>query len=306
MSTFLLAQRAIIPTAPTTRRLAAIALGIAAMLTLAACANRPEAPIITPLAGPVSAQTTSRLNELLPAEVLLLGEQHDAAQHQQIEQWVIASLAARGMLAAVALEMADAGLSTATLHPSSSEEQTRMALRWNEPGWPWAAYGPAVMTAVRAGVPVIGANLPRAEIRTSTLDARLDTQLPGPALKAQQQLIRQGHCNLLPESQIAPMTRSQIAKDIRMADTVSQAVVPGKVVVLLTGSGHANRALGVPQHLPAGVIVKSILLQAGPAGDKQTQNAAEFDAVWTTAALPETDYCAGLREQLAPKAAPGG
>jgi uncharacterized iron-regulated protein len=252
----------------------------------------------------VAAQTTDRLNELLPAEVLLLGEQHDAAQHQQIEQWVIASLAARGLLAAVALEMADAGQSTARLHPSSSEEQTRMALRWNEQGWPWAAYGPAVITAVRAGVPVLGANLPRAEIRTSTLDSKLDTQLPGPALKAQQQLIRQGHCNLLPESQITPMTRVQIAKDIRMADTVSQAVVPGKVVVLLTGSGHANRALGVPQHLPAGVIVKSVLLQAGPASD--SQSAAEFDAVWPTAALPETDYCTGLREQLAPKPAAGG
>jgi hypothetical protein len=109
---------------------------------------------------------------------------------------------------------------------------------------------------VRAGVPVLGANLPRAQMPSRMADRQLDLQLPGPALKAQQQLIRTGHCNLLPESQVTPMARIQIAKDISMANTLAQAALPGKTVVLLAGSGHADRQLGVPRHLPADVVAQ--------------------------------------------------
>lgn len=260
------------------------------------CASQPEAPIVNKLTGHALAVTTSRLDALLPADVLLLGEQHDAKEHQQIHSQVITLLAERSLLAAVALEMADAGVSTAGLHPSSTEQQTKSALKWNDKGWPWQAYGPAVMAAVRAGVPVLGANQPRALMRANMGDSTLDGQLPGPALKAQQQLIRIGHCNLLPESQITPMTRIQIAKDISMANTLVKAALPGKVVVLLSGSGHTDRLLGVPQHLPASLKVKAARLRAGDAaeGDK----AEAFDAVWQTPALPEKDYCAEFKAQM--------
>lgn len=276
------------------------------MLLLNACANRPEAPIIEQPAGQSASATAARIDALMPVEILLLGEQHDAAEHPKIEQQVVANLTQRGILAALALEMADAGTSTAKLHPSSGDEQVRLALKWNDTGWPWAAYGPAVMTAVRAGVPVLGANLPRAHMRDAMADSKLDGQLPGPALKAQQQLIRIGHCNLLTESQITPMTRIQIAKDISMANTLSQAAVPGKVVLLLSGNGHADRFLGVPQHLAADLKVKVIRLHAGSDNSSDKSDKADsFDMLWATPALLEKDYCAGLREQLGPKANPG-
>jgi uncharacterized iron-regulated protein len=238
----------------------------------------------------------SRLDAWLPADVLLLGEQHDAPEHHTLQQQIVAALAARGVLAAVALEMADSGDSTATLTPDASEEQARGALRWNNDAWPWAAYGPTVMSAVRAGVPVLGANLARSQMQRSMADAQLDQRLPGPALKAQQQLIRQGHCDLLPESQITPMTRIQIAKDMRMADTVQAATKTGQVVVLITGSVHADKQLGVPQHLPPELRVKAIRLRSGAtvvSGERES-----FDGVWLTPATPDKDYCAGLAKQL--------
>ena len=269
-------------------------LGIS--LLISSCASQPEAPVLNNLTGSALAITTTRLDALGPVDVLLLGEQHDASQHQQIHQQVIALLAQRGLLAAVALEMADVGVTTAGLHPSSTEQQTKSALKWNDKGWPWEAYGPAVMTAVRAGVLVLGANLPREQMRPKMLEPALDGQLPGPALKAQQQLIRIGHCNLLPESQITPMTRIQIAKDISMANTLTKAALPGKVVLLLSGSGHTDRLLGVPQHLPASLKVKAVRLRAG---DAATDDKAEaFDAVWATPALPEKDYCAEFKAQM--------
>ena len=278
---------------------------LAAIFALAGCAT-PQVPIIRAPGGTTASAdvTTARLDAVITSagkradvDVLLLGEQHNAPDHHQIEQQVIALLAARGALAAVALEMADAGATTAALNPRSSEADTRLALNWQDDLWPWADYRPAVMAAVRAGVPVMGANLPAAQFKASMANNQLDAQLPGPALKAQQQLIRLGHCNLLPESQITPMTRVQVAKDMRMARVVGDAAVPGKIVVLLSGSAHANRELGVPQHLPKALRAKSVLLLAGDGLDQDKA----FDATWGTAALPESDYCAGLREQFQPK-----
>jgi uncharacterized iron-regulated protein len=275
-----------------------IALLVAAtsLLTAGGCAGRPELPILEQTGSRTAADTSARLQALLPADVLLVGEQHDAPAHHELEQQIVSSLAARGLLAAVALEMAEVGASTARLLPSATDEQARRALKWDDKAWPWAAYGPAVMTAVRAGVPVLGANLPRAQMAASMNDSQLDGRLPGPALKAQQQGIRLGHCNLLPESQIQPMTRIQIAKDITMADTLHQLLLPGKTVVLLAGSGHVDRRLGVPQHLRADLSAKSLHLRAGDASGPG--GAASFDSVWATPALPDTDYCAGLKAQM--------
>ena len=274
----------------------AVAAVLLASALLISCTNVPEAPVPSPLTGSGLSLTTSRVEALLPTDVLLLGEQHDAKEHQQIQSQVIGVLAQRGVLAAVALEMADAGVSTAALHSSSTEQEAKNALKWNDKGWPWEAYGPAVMIAVRAGVPVLGGNLPPAQMRPTMGDSTFDGKLPGPALKAQQQLIRIGHCNLLPESQITPMTRIQIAKDISMANTLAKAVVPGKVVVLLSGSAHNDRVLGVPQHLPQSVKAKAVRLRAGPAGAGDSADA--YDAVWATPALPEKDYCAEFKAQM--------
>lgn len=235
--------------------------------------------------------TQQRLIPLLPADALLLGEQHDAPDHQRIEREVVQVLVARDELAALALEMAEQGRSTAALPKYASEDEVRAALQWNNKNWPWATYGPAVMLAVGAGVPVLGANLPQAQMRAAMGDRQLELQLKGPALKAQQQLIRFGHCELLPEGQITPMTRIQIARDIAMAQTVAGAAAPGKTVLLLAGAGHVDRSLGVPQHLPAGFKGTSI----GMLAESATETVEKFDAVWPAKPAPEKDYCAEFK-----------
>jgi uncharacterized iron-regulated protein len=201
-------------------------------------------------------------------DALLIGEQHDARAHPRLQEQWVSTLARRGTLGAVTLEMAERGTSTAGLPASASEEQVRSALRWSgaDTGWPWERYGPAIMAAVRAGVPVLGANLPRGDQRAAMRDESLDRLLPGPAVKAQQQAIRLGHCDMLPEQQVQPMTRVQIARDLAMARTVSDALQRGKTVVLLAGSGHVQPDIGVPRHLPATVSVRPLVLPAEETG----------------------------------------
>ena len=253
----------------------------ACALALTACATPQPVPT-----------TPARLQALGATDLLLLGEQHDAPEHQQIHAEVVQTLAQQGRLAALALEMADTGTSTAGLPRDASEDAVQKVLQWNDKGWPWKHYGPAVMAAVRAGVPVLGANLPRARMREAMADATLDARLPPPALLAQQDAIRTGHCNLLPETQTLPMTRIQVAKDMSMARTLEQAAQPGKVVVLMAGSGHVDRSLGVPQHLPATLSHKAVGLRAG--GARPGDSTALFDSIWATKPIEPKDYCAGL------------
>lgn len=241
--------------------------------------------------GP-DAPVANRVSALLPVDALLLGEQHDAPEHHAIERETVEALVARGQLAALALEMAEEGRSTAQLASTASEAQVQTALGWNDKAWPWANYGPAVMAAVRAGVPVVGANLPRVRMKDAMADVSLDVQLNGEAYTAQQDAVREGHCKLLPESQIIPMTRIQVGRDRAMAQTIVKSRQPGKTVLLIAGAGHAVRTLGVPQHLPDDVKVTSVRLLASATN---TVEAGDYDKTWLTPPLPEKDYCAELR-----------
>ena len=87
----------------------ALRLALAALLgaALCGCASSPPTPL--------SPAETARLAPLLPADAWLLGEQHDAPEHQQLQRQIVQWLADRGALSAVALEMAERGHTTAGL-----------------------------------------------------------------------------------------------------------------------------------------------------------------------------------------------
>lgn len=243
---------------------------------------------------------TELIERLLPTSLLLVGEQHDAPEHQALQRALVMDLAARRQLAAVVMEMLERGQQTTGLAPDADEQLVRRTLQWTDEqaaGWPWATYGPVVMAAVRAGVPVVGGNLPRAEMRTAMGQATLDQLLPAPALAEQQQNIREGHCGLLPDSQIAPMTRIQIARDKSMAEVATGALQVGRTVLLVAGNGHVRRDLGVPRYLPAGLGHRVLMAQAGPA-QGASEVAAQADSVWASPPRPPVDHCAEMRKQM--------
>ncbi|HNL43070.1 MAG TPA: ChaN family lipoprotein, partial [Ottowia sp.] len=105
-----------------------------ATLVLAACALPP-----------LDAGQQARLATLLPTDALLLGEQHDAPEHQHLQRQVVQWLGDRGQLAAVVLEMAEGGRSTAGLPRDARAHQVRAALGWDDARWPWRTYGPVIM-----------------------------------------------------------------------------------------------------------------------------------------------------------------
>lgn len=163
------------------------------------------------------------------------------------------ALASAGRLAGLALEMAEEGRSTAGLPRHASAALVREALGWDDRAWPWERYEGAVMVAVRAGAPVAGANLPRSRLRDAGGDRTLDAAVGASVMQSQQEAVRAGHCGLLPQAQLTPMARMQVARDRAMARAASALIAPGKTVVLLTGARHADPEVGVALHLPAAV-----------------------------------------------------
>jgi uncharacterized iron-regulated protein len=259
-----------------------ITLAIALAL-LAGCATRADTP-----------STDVLLGRVLPTPLLLLGEQHDAPEHQQLQRTLVQTLAARGQLAAVVMEMAEAGRDTRALARNADESVVRAALGWDEQhGWPWPTYGPVVMAAVRAGVPVFGGNLPRSRMREAMGDATLDASVAAPVLEQQREAIRTGHCDLLPDSQLTPMARIQLARDRSLAQVAMAQVAADRTVLLIAGNGHVRSDLGVPLHLTADQAHRVVVARAGQAGA-----GVPADAHWDTPALPETDHCAGLRARF--------
>lgn len=227
-------------------------------------------------------------------EVLLLGEQHDAPEHQAWERDTVRTLAQQQRLAAVVLEMAHSGHSTRTLAPTASEAQVQEALGWQSAGWDWAPYAPVVMAAVRAGVPVHGGNLRRNHMAAVMQQAHWDQHLPPTAWERQRDAIRSGHCDLLPASQITPMARIQLAKDASIAAVAQAQMQSGKTVLVIAGSGHVLRSMGIPTWLPAHVTSGVAVAQAAGAESTRT---SDRDWLVHTPAMDTSDHCAALRAQ---------
>ena len=238
-----------------------------------------------------------------PARLLLFGEQHDQPDQQRQVAEEVQALAARGELAAVVLEMAEQPHSSAGLPRDASEQQVRDALQWR--GWPWERYEAVVMNAVRAGVPVLGGNLPREQMRAAMGDAALDALLDDATRTLLVDAVRVGHCHLLPTTQEPGMVRIQIARDRAMAQVAATALrsaPPGSTVLLLAGAMHSSLDRGVP-----------LQVQRQMAGDVPTLRVVMFSAPSDGLSADERrpavftaqeDHCAGLRKRLgAPPAA---
>jgi uncharacterized iron-regulated protein len=230
------------------------------------------------------------------ASVLVFGELHDQPDQQRQVADEVQRLADAGRLAAVVLEMAETPHRTAGLGRAAGEAEARAALAWQ--GWPWAPYATVVMNAVQAGVPVVGGNLPRQELRAAMADASLDALVPDEVRERLAQAVRDGHCGLLPEAQVPGMVRVQIARDRSLAQTVAQrtqGAPPGQTVLLLAGAQHASRDRGVPLHLARTdpqLELRVVLFDT-------RGSALQADERREAAQAPQEDHCENLRRTLA-------
>jgi uncharacterized iron-regulated protein len=104
-----------------------------------------------------------------------------------------------------------------------------------------------------------------------------------------------GHCGLLTKAQVPGMMRVQIARDRQMAQAMRQNARANQTVLLVTGTVHADRGIGVPVQLAEQSMMTVILAGVLPNGQAPVQNA---DMLWVTPATPPKDYCKDVRDGL--------
>ncbi|MGE5506285.1 MAG: ChaN family lipoprotein [Actinomycetota bacterium] len=302
-----------------------------ALVLLAVLAALP-ASAAEPLAGRIWQPATGDfitpdqlLAQAMRADAVLLGETHDNPGHHALQAWVVRALAEAGRRPAVAFEMIDADQQPqvdAWLagHPGDAAGLGE-AVAWDKRGWPdWAMYRPIAEAALKAGQPIISANLPRTPTReisrgqeTPETAARLglDKPLDQPVAEAMAEEIRAGHCNMLPESAVPAMVRVQRARDASMAAAVAGLLArpQGGTAVLIAGAGHVRADRGVPVRLQALAPGRSVLAvgfvevqpgEAEPADYAAHFGAARlpFDAVWFTERTEREDPCGQMERHM--------
>ena len=287
-------------------------LSICLVLALGGCqASLPPAPAWQVTEGRANAQL-GRIIDLSSGQALspgqlvqrladaprvLVGEKHDNPDHHRLQLWLLRALESRRPQGSLLLEMLEPrqqALVDAQKGKVSPAADLPKALDW-QPGWNWALYGPIVREALAQPYPLLAANLSPEEVRRAY---RQPATPPGErsnapavvqALLAQ---VRAGHCNLLPEGQLPAMLAVQQQRDRRIAERLLAAPQPA---LLLTGSYHARKDLGVPLHLAdLGANAEGTVLLLAEVGEAVEPAMADF--VWYTPATPEQDYCAQLRK----------
>ncbi|MFM9435083.1 putative iron-regulated protein [Janthinobacterium sp. CG_23.3] len=274
-------------------------------------AARPAAPLLAALGALALAGCGAVQRAPAPAappanpQVLLLGEVHDNAAGHRARFDELRLRVEAGWRPAIAMEQFDrehqALLSKAQRDCADAECVIRVMAA---PRWDWALYRPVISLALQYDLPLLAANLSRADASRTVRDGikasfdaatvaayQLDAPLPAAIRAGQQREIVAGHCNMLPDSMLGGMVDAQIARDIWMAKIV-RAQAP-RDVVLLAGNGHVRKDFGVARWLartaPALTLRSIGYLEAGGA-----VAADAYDATRTVAPQTRPDPCAGL------------
>jgi uncharacterized iron-regulated protein len=258
---------------------------------------------------------------LAAADLVLLGEVHDNPDHHVLQARLVRSLVAGGRRPALALEML-----TSDLQPDVDAARARtprtpdvLADAWKKGGWPdFDLYRPVLAAGLEAGLPLVAANLPRAQVKAlvrkgldsadPALRARLES---GPALGAEETAalraeMMESHCGAMPEAMMDPFILAQRARDA----TLSARLVEGSAAsgaVLVAGNGHVRRG-DVPAWLAVDAAGKKIVAVAfveiepderwpGGYADEFGTGPFPYDFAVFTPATEREDPCKKLRER---------
>jgi uncharacterized iron-regulated protein len=247
--------------------------------------------------------------------IVLLGEVHDNAEQHALRVAALRLLLARGHAPAIAFEQFDrerqADIDRARRERPRDADYL-IAQAQGNPSWRWELYRPFVQLALDHDLPIVAANLSRADamkVGTGGYAALADVELravltgrelPEGFARKIERAIAAGHCDLLPSSALPGMAQAQMARDAALATALAPHAARG--VVLLTGNGHARRDVGVPFWLPQrerDAAISIAILERD--GDGEGAIAAEhFDAWASTARAERPDPCKDLAKRLRP------
>ena len=253
--------------------------------------------------------------EMARRPVVLLGEVHDNAVQHAVRAAALRRLLAGGARPAIAFEQFDrerqADIDRARGEaPPAGRTLAEHVIAQARParGWDWQLYRPFVELALEYDLPLVAANLSRADamrVAAQGFAAVFDEatrvrfgldSLPPPLLAAHEKAVDDGHCNRMPAEALPALARAQIARDLALAQAIRPHFARG--VVLLTGNGHARRDIGVPVFLAeqerAQVVAIGLLERDKPEEMLEEEWARRFDVAFVTPVQVREDPCATI------------
>jgi uncharacterized iron-regulated protein len=267
-------------------------------------------------ADPTNA-SIEQLAELLGVRrSVLLGEVHDNAEQHALRLHALQRRLDAGERPALAFEQFDRERQADIDRIRKEQPRDAAAIAaLGAAGWNWKSYTPFLQLALDYGLPIVAANLSRADAMRVSSDGwnalfdaaereRLGLErLPAKLVESHERAVAQGHCGLLPPEAVAALARAQIARDIIIARAIKPYLRSG--VVLLSGNGHVRRDIGVPIWIEPDQRMDLLsigLLERDADTTPPLALSDEYDAVVLTAAAERPDPCEPLRRRLAPRA----
>lgn len=251
--------------------------------------------------------------------VVLLGEVHDNAAQHAVRAQALRRVLEGGARPALAFEQFDreqqAAIDRARREPppAGTTAADHVIAQAGQRGWDWDLYRPYVALALEFDLPIVAANLSRpdasrvaragvgAVFDEATIAALGLERLPPAFLRAHEQAVDDGHCNMLPSTVTPTLARAQIARDAALAQALRPYADRG--VILLTGNGHARNDVGVPFFLTAAERARTLTIGLLESETATPEIAARFDAAFITPTQQRPDPCEKLRGH--PRLAPG-
>jgi len=250
-------------------------------------------------AGQIGAEA---LEALPPADVVILGEVHDNPTHHAHQARAVAAIRP----AALVFEMfgpAEAARAAGVARTDAAALAS--ALAWEGSGWPdFALYHPIFAAAPDALI--AGGALARETVRRAFAEGAaapfgadaarfgLDRPLQPADQAGREALQAEAHCHALPPEYLPGMVAAQRLRDAALARATLEAFeASGGPVVVITGTGHADRLRGIPAALAQAAPVLRVLAIGQTESDPGPD--APFDLWIVTDPHPRPDPCAALK-----------
>jgi uncharacterized iron-regulated protein len=246
--------------------------------------------------------------------VVLLGEVHDNGVQHALRLDALRLLIAQGARPALAFEQFDRDRQTQIDMARRERPGDAVYLIEQAAGaksWRWEFYRPFVQLALDHELPIVAANLSRADtfrlsqqgwravLSESEIEELGLQRLPAEFFDAHLRAVAKGHCDLIPDTELPAMARAQIGRDLTLARSIRPHIDRG--VVLLTGNGHVRKDIGVPYWLSPQERSRAFsvaIVEPDEARGPAENLAGRFDAILVTQAVDRPDPCIELSKRL--------
>ncbi len=234
------------------------------------------------------------------SDIVILGEIHDNPTHHEVQAAIVSALRPDAVVFEMIPQAREAEVN-GLRGDGAGREELAAALDWQASGWPSFEHYAQILEAAPDAL-IFGAEQPREDVMRAVKDGAaaafgadaaiygLDDPLDPVDLADRLAQQAAAHCDALPEQMLPGMVEAQRFRDAKLANAALWArTTSGGQVVVITGSGHADKRRGVPASLATAapdVSVMSLGQFEAPPDD-----ADAFDAYMISAPPDREDPC---------------